>query len=174
MTQLSPTAMGPRPSRRLAGAVIRGVGPADRDALQAMFHRLSPDSRYRRFLSTAASLDVALRNVLDLDYVRRDAIVANLHGEIIGLAECHALRRSPTDVEVAVAVEDRFHRRGIGSELLDLVIARAVRNGATHLHASVLAENRPMLEMLNKIAPGAHKELDRGVVDLMFPLRPSA
>ena len=174
MKQLSPKAMGPRPSGRIAGAVIRGVDPGDRDALHAMFQRLSPDSRYRRFLSTAASLDVALRNVLDLDYVRRDAIVAVLDGSIIGLAECHALRRSPTDVEVAVTVDDAFHRRGIGSELLNIVMARALRNGATNVHASVLAENRPMIEMLNKIAPGAHKELDRGVIDLMFPLRPSA
>ena len=171
MTKLSPKAMGPRPSRRIAGAVIRGVHPADRDALRAMFHRLSPDSRYRRFLSTAASLDVALRNVLDLDYVHRDAIVASLHGEIIGLGECHAFRRSPTDVEVAVTVDDAFHRRGIGSELLDLMIARAAFHGATNVHASVLAENRPMLAMLYKIAPNAHKELDRGVVDLVFPLR---
>ena len=164
----------PRPSVRISGATIRGLEPSDRDALRAMFDRLSPHSRYTRFLSPAASFDVALRNVLDLDYAQHDAIVATLHGEIIGLGECHAFRRSPSDVEVAVTVDDAFHRRGIGSELLDIVIGRALRHGALNVHASVLAENRPMLEMLNKIAPHAHKELDRGVVDLMFPLRSSA
>jgi GNAT superfamily N-acetyltransferase len=166
-------ALRPRFSVKIAGAVIRGLQAADSDALRAMFDRLSPDSRYRRFLSPSVSFDVALRNVLDLDYEQRDAIVTSLHGEIIGLAECRAFRRSPADVEVAVIVDDAFHRRGIGSELLDIVIARAVGHGATKMHASVLAENRPMLEMLNKIAPRAHKELDRGVVDLIFPLRPS-
>ena len=164
-------ALPPRPSARIAGATIRGLEPDDHGALRAMFDRLSPDSKYRRFLSPAASFDVALRNVLDLDYVHRDAIVASLHGEIIGLGECHAFRRSPTDVEVAVTVDDAFHRRGIGSELLDLMIARAAFHGATNVHASVLAENRPMLAMLYKIAPNAHKELDRGVVDLVFPLQ---
>lgn len=164
----------PRASARINGAEIRSLESGDRDALRAMFDRLSPDSRYRRFLSPAASFDVALRNVLDLDYVQRDAIVATLHGEIIGLGECHAFRRSPSDVEVAVTVDDAYHRKGLGRELLDLVIARAALHGASNVHASVLAENRPMLEMLYKIAPYAHKELDRGVVDFVFPLQTSA
>jgi GNAT superfamily N-acetyltransferase len=175
VTKLTPTdALAPRPSARITGATIRGLEPGDRDALRAMFDRLSPDSRYRRFMSPAASFDVALRNVFDLDYVQRDAIVARLHGEIIGLGECHAFRRSPADVEVAVTVDDEFHRRGLGGELLDIVIERAERHGATNVHASVLAENRPMLELLHKVAPYAHKELERGVVDLVFPLPTSA
>ncbi|MEO5839102.1 MAG: GNAT family N-acetyltransferase [Acidimicrobiales bacterium] len=164
----------PRPSTRIADAAIRSLEPGDRDALRAMFDRLSPDSRYRRFLSPAASFDVALRNVLELDYVQRDAIVAVSQGEIIGLGECYAFRRSPSDVEVAVTIDDAFHRRGLGSELLDLLIARAAEHGAVNVHASVLAENRAMLDMLYKIAPHAHKELDRGVVDFVFPLQTSA
>ena len=164
----------PRPATHVPGAVIRSLEPADRDALRAMFERLSPDSKYRRFLSPAASFDVALRNVFDLDYVQRDAIVASLRGDIIGLAECHAFRRSPADVEVAVTVDDAYHRRGLGREMLDVVIARALRHGAANVHASVLAENRPMIELLYKIAPHAHKELDRGVVDFVFPLQTSA
>jgi len=112
--------------------------------------------------------------VFDLDYVRRDAVVAILDGEIIGLGECHAFRRSPTDVEVAVTVSDAFQGRGLGSELLDLMIGRAAQHGATNVHASVLAENRPMIAMLYKIAPNAHKELDRGVVDFVFPLEATA
>lgn len=167
-------ALPSRPSQRISGATIRGLAPTDADALRAMFDRLSPDSRYRRFMSPAASFDVALRNVLDLDYVQRDAIVALLHGEIIGLAECHAFRRSPADVEAAVTVDDAFHRQGLGSELLDIVIERALCHGAANMHASVLAENRPMLELLYKVAPHAHKELERGVVDFVFPLATSA
>ena len=57
---------------------------------------------------------------------------------------------------------------------LTTVIERAERHGATNVHASVLAENRPMLELLHKIAPGAHEELERGVVDLVFALQTSA
>jgi GNAT superfamily N-acetyltransferase len=167
-------ALRPRPSARIAGASIRGLEPGDSDALRAMFERLSPDSKYRRFLSPAASFDVAMRNVFDLDYVHHDAIVASLHGEIIGLGECHAFRRSPSDVEVAVTIDDAYQRRGLGSELLDLMIGRAAQHGATNVHASVLAENRPMIAMLYKIAPNAHKELDRGVVDFVFPLEATA
>jgi RimJ/RimL family protein N-acetyltransferase len=164
----------PQPSATIPGVTLRALGELDRDGLRAMFERLSPDSRYRRFLSSAASFDVALRNVLDLDYVQRDAVVAVIDDRIIGLAEGRAFRRSPADVEVAVTIDDAYHRRGLGRELLDLVIARAFRHGARTVHASVLAENRPMLELLYKIAPEAHKELDRGVVDIAFELPTSA
>jgi acetyltransferase len=164
----------PQPSAKIAGVTIRGLGEDDRNALRDMFERLSPDSRYRRFLSPAASFDVALRNVLDLDYVQRDAIVAVADDEIIGLAESRAFRREPSDVEIAVTIADAYHRRGLGRELLDLVIGRARRHGARTVHASVLAENRPMIELLAKLAPGAHKELDRGVVDFAFALPASA
>jgi ribosomal protein S18 acetylase RimI-like enzyme len=73
-----------------------------------------------------------------------------------------------------VTDDDAYHRRGLGRELLDLVIERAFHHGAANVHASVLADNRPMLELLYKIAPHAHKELDRGVVDFVFPLQTSA
>jgi ribosomal protein S18 acetylase RimI-like enzyme len=73
-----------------------------------------------------------------------------------------------------VTVDDAYHRRGLGRELLDLVIERSFHHGAANVHASVLADNRPMLELLYKIAPHAHKELDRGVVDFVFPLQTSA
>jgi RimJ/RimL family protein N-acetyltransferase len=163
-----------RPSARVAGVTLRALELHDRDALRAMFERLSPDSRYRRFLTTAASFDIALRNVLDLDYVQRDAIVAVAGDQIIGVAESRAFRREPSDVEVAVTIDDSYHRRGLGREMLDLVIGRARRHGARTVHASVLAENRPMIELLAKLAPGAHKELDRGVVDFAFSLPASA
>jgi GNAT superfamily N-acetyltransferase len=173
-TESTRRGLRPRPSAKIPAATIRAVAADDRDGLRDLFERLSPDSRYRRFLSSAASYDVALRNVLDLDYVQRDAIVATVDGTIIGLAECRAFRRSPSDVEVAVTIDDAFHRRGLGRELLDLVIGRALRHGARTVHASVLAENRPMLELLYKIAPHAHKDLDRGVVDFVFSLPTSA
>jgi len=121
-----------------------------------------------RVLVAVAAL--VLAGAASIPAASTEGAVTRWHGEIIGLAECHAFRRSPADVELAVTVDDEFHRRGLGGELLDIVIERAERHGATNVHASVLAENRPMLELLHKIAPYAHKELERGVIDLVFPL----
>jgi GNAT superfamily N-acetyltransferase len=117
---LAGRALRPRPSARIPGATIRGLEPGDHDELRAMFERLSPDSKYRRFLSPAASFDVALRNVLDLDYVHRDAIRRQLWTARSSASGNATRSEGPPPMSRSRSrVDDAFQRRGIGSELLE-------------------------------------------------------
>ena len=107
-------ALPPRPSARIAGASIRGLEPGDRTRCGRCSIACRPTAstggscrRRRRSMSRCATCSTLTT------YTVTPSSPA-LHGEIIGLGECHAFRRSPTDVEVAVTVDDEFHRRGLG------------------------------------------------------------
>jgi hypothetical protein len=61
--------------------------PGDGEALRRLFHRLSPETVYRRFMSPLARPEQARpERLLDVDHMDREAIVAVVAGEIVGVA----------------------------------------------------------------------------------------
>ena len=50
----------------------------------------------------------------------------------------------------ALVVADRWQNRGIGSELLDRLVARATARGVSVLVMDVLPENKQMLAMISR------------------------
>ena len=60
--------------------------------------------------------------------------------------------RSPEDrerAEVAVAVADSWQGRGVATALLDRLTERARAEGVRRFSAEILADNRPMLELID-------------------------
>ena len=61
---------------------IRPIGPDDHERLRASHARLSPESRYRRFLATKPELTSAdARYLVEIDGSDHFALVATLPGE---------------------------------------------------------------------------------------------
>jgi RimJ/RimL family protein N-acetyltransferase len=76
-------------------------------------------------------------------------VVADVHDEIIALGNVFPSGPDDGDVaEIAVIVDDAWHRAGVGLLLTNRLIAVARRMGFTTLVAYVLAENRAMLGLL--------------------------
>jgi GNAT superfamily N-acetyltransferase len=102
---------------------VRPVEPTDADALAEAFERLSPDSRYRRFMSATPRLSSrTLAYLVDVDHVDHEALVA-LDAETeegVGIARYIRLAETPDTAEVAVTVADDWHRRGVGTVLVAL------------------------------------------------------
>jgi len=136
-------------------------------------HRLTPESRYRRFFSPMPELSARqLRYLTEVDHRIHEALVAidPSTGEGIGVAR---FIRSPTDpriAEVAVAVVDNWQGRGVGTALLEALAVRGREEGVERFTASVLARNSTMLELLRQL--GDTTVLDRAgaVVDLQIEL----
>lgn len=142
---------------------LRPILPDDKDVLLSGFERLSPESRYRRFMTAIDRLTPEqLRYLTELDYVDHFAWVAFAPREPgapgIGVARYVRLRDEPEIAEAAVTVTDDYHGRGVGTLLLEALAAAAVENGIKKFRYYVLAENRPMLEILRNL--GAHVEVD--------------
>ena len=105
---------------------VRPVTPDDSAAVRDFLAGLSLDSAYRRFFTGLGSPSSTLvRHLVDVDHDRREAILAVLDGEVVGLADCTRLADGVT-VELGVVVADRWQRRGLGPRLARTVLELAV------------------------------------------------
>lgn len=131
-------------------AHLRRAVPADRDALDAFFRRLSPDSRRRRFLSVSPpGPELVARLVGESDPARGLTLVATRthDGEPRVVGTGSYLARSGRAAEVALVVADDLRGKGLGTLLLERLALVAVRHGFTRFWAVTSAENRPMLDV---------------------------
>ncbi|MEY2533984.1 MAG: hypothetical protein QOF29_1894 [bacterium] len=143
-------------SRRhgVPGVRIRPIGPHDRAALLAAFERLSPTSRYRRFLSPKPRLSEAeLTFFTELDPSQHRAVVAERPraGEIVGVARYVRTAGDAATADVAVAVIDDWHRRGVGRLLMTELIRLACRDGVPRLMATTHVENHASRRLLGSL-----------------------
>jgi RimJ/RimL family protein N-acetyltransferase len=155
--------------------LVRPVRPNDKELLRQGFDRLSPASRYRRFLAPVDELSEAeLRYLTEIDYVDHfawAAVRADRPGEGIGVARYIRLKEEPEVAEAAVTVIDEYQGKGLGTLLLALLGAAAVAAGIRTFRAYVLEGNVPMRDLLETL--GARTEFDSpGVVRFDVPLDP--
>ena len=127
---------------------LRCLTPADGHHVTDLLERLSQQSRYQRYFRLIRSLapaDVARFVALGPDHVAVGAFDGNL---LIGAAQYFRLSGRPDQAEVALEVADSHHRRGVGARLVHELARLAAGEGITHFTATVLAENRPVLELM--------------------------
>jgi len=155
---------------------LRPIGPDDRDSLAALFARLTPESRRRRFLSPKHGLTPReLAYLTDIDHVTHEAIAAidERDGTIVGVGRYAQFVNRAGVADVAVAVADELQGMGIGTALARRTAQRARENGFTLLTATTLRENRPARALLRRFGfcpRGSH----RGEIELELELAPIA
>ncbi len=137
-------------------ATIRAIRPEDAPRLQAFVQRLSPESVYYRFLVSVKELsDAEAAQLANVDYRQRMALVATLpegDGErVIGVARYAARPEAPDRAEVAIVVEDRYQRRGLGRYLVIQLATYARRHGIRVLTATLNANNTPIKQFIKRI-----------------------
>ncbi|MGH7948875.1 MAG: GNAT family N-acetyltransferase, partial [Candidatus Binataceae bacterium] len=153
--------------------VIRAIHRDDRERLREHFSRLSPESVYFRFMGPKRSLgDAELDRLTDLDFRNHVGLVATLRDggteRIIGVGR-YIRRKDPVRAEIAFAVLDEYHGRGIGTLLLEHLSRIARSAGIAEFEADVLGDNRRMLEVFAQSGFKVRRSFDSGVVHVYFP-----
>ena len=130
---------------------IRLAGPADFDAVKAMNEAMSPDNSYLRFFNLSRLAGEAeARRICRDSRPGRVALLALDAGEVVGCASYDTPSgpaEGGTTVEVAFAVADRMHHRGIATLLLEHLVSFARVHQITAFTAQTLSENTPMLKV---------------------------
>jgi GNAT superfamily N-acetyltransferase len=150
-----------------SSVLIRPIRADDGERLSASHTRLSPESRYRRFLAAKPELTVAdVRYLVDVDGRDHIALVATRQGpegeQIVGVARCIRIPERPNTGEFAIVVADELQGQRVGTRLLARLAELAVAQGMARFRATMLSENLPVQRLLAALAVGPVSRRQQG------------
>jgi GNAT superfamily N-acetyltransferase len=132
-----------------AQVVLRPLEPADAAQLAGLFERLSTESRYLRYFTSAPTLPPAhLRRLAAVDHRDHEAVGAFDGAVLVGVAHWFRSREDPTSADLAAEVADAHQRCGLGGLLVARLAQTAQAQGISRFTASVLSENHGVLALL--------------------------
>jgi len=136
--------------------LLRPIVPDDKQKLLEGFHRMSPESRYFRFMTSTDELtDDQLRYLTEIDYENHFALAALADDEPgepgIGVARYIRDTADPEVAEPAIAVVDDWQGRGVGTILLRELSSIARKHGIKHFRGIGLATNRRIIDLMTAI-----------------------
>jgi acyl-CoA hydrolase/GNAT superfamily N-acetyltransferase len=149
---------------------LRPVKISDEPLIKDFFYSLSDRTLNRRFLSKRKDMPhERLQDFVIIDYTQEVLILAVIGSEekeqIVGIGQYGIDEESHT-AEVAFAIRDDYHNRGIGTEMLSYLTYIARREGLLGFTAEVLTNNMPMLHVFEQGGFDITKKSDSGVYDL--------
>lgn len=130
-------------------AVLRPLGPDDREALQALFEATSADNLYTRFFGVGAE---TVTHHLDHLFSGDPSVITYVvvdGDRVLGVADVELL--DPQTAEIAFLVADDTHGCGVATLLLERAAADARRAGIDWFVADVLAVNHLMMQVFADI-----------------------
>ena len=149
---------------------VRPVRAGDEHALGAFFRSLSDDSRWFRFFGGSGEsflADAARRfSMVDGGTFGLVAIAQGAAG-IVGHATYVPTRAG--HAEIAIAVADAYHGKGLGTLFLAHLAKAADANGVRIFDAEVLASNHRMLELVRESGFPVAVHPEPGQLRLTFP-----
>jgi acetate---CoA ligase (ADP-forming) len=157
-------------------AEIRLAQPEDCQAMMNFFTSLSGESRRRRFFGVSAPSDKLVTAFCDPSDLRKQlSLIVTRTGaagqQIIATGNYIAL--DDNTAEVALAVADSFHGKGIGTLLLERLTLLAVRNGFRRFRALTLSENKPMLDVFLNSGFECRRKHSDGYVEIDLSVIPN-
>lgn len=130
---------------------LRPIKPEDENRFNDLFKSLSAQSVRFRFFETIKEMSHdTLSRYCNLDYDREIAIVAQLDdSRLIGVVRL-ILDTEAKKGEFAVMVSDSWHGQGLGSKMMDYIIAIGIDLKLETIYSDVSPENIKMLNFCGK------------------------
>jgi RimJ/RimL family protein N-acetyltransferase len=152
---------------------LRPVEEGDVELLIHFFHRLSAETRYRRFHVPLTDVPESYVREMATYYARhhpdnRVALVAlaTEDGEqvLVGVARCHRDKERPDEAEAAIVVRDDYQGEGLGTFLLSRLVPAAQALGIRRLTALVQPQNVPLFHLIKKSGLRYEQHLEGGQI----------
>ena len=131
--------------------LVRPLRHGDVRTVMGLFERLGERSRRARFNGAKPCLSRSeLRQLASVD-PNHYVLVAHAEGDEQPVAIAR-LARNGNSAEIAFAVADAYHQRGIGSALAAELVADARAAGITEITALVASDNPSAVKVLRRLA----------------------
>jgi acyl-CoA synthetase (NDP forming)/RimJ/RimL family protein N-acetyltransferase len=157
-------------------AAVRPSTVSDWPAMRRFFDDLSPNARRLRFLAPIAASDELITQLCSNTDPRRGLTLIvcrrrNDEMHIVGVGSYFAT--APHVAEVAFAVDDEFHGKGIATALLERLVRLGSDQDFEYFSASVLPENFEMLDVFRDSGFQVHATTEAGTVEVRLSVHPS-
>jgi RimJ/RimL family protein N-acetyltransferase len=134
--------------------MLRSVRADDAEGMQAAIVHLSEDARYTRFMAPLRELSPAMLERAVRPVAGRDLALVAVAGDgaddvIVGGARYIGL--DDGSCEFAVTIIDAWQGAGLASNLMKELIRDARARGLKRMDGYVLASNRPMLALAQRL-----------------------
>jgi acyl-CoA synthetase (NDP forming)/GNAT superfamily N-acetyltransferase len=165
---------------------IRPAGPGDFDAVKAMHEQMSPDNTYMRFFNVSRlAAEEEARRICRAPGANHGALLALCGDEVVGVASFYVTENEDAEsgaaqpgaepggghtAEIAFAVADRMHHKGIATLLLEHLVSLARRQQITTFTADTLTENKRMQDVFAAAGLPMIRRYSEGVYKMTFPL----
>jgi RimJ/RimL family protein N-acetyltransferase len=150
---------------------IRAARHGDFAAVRDMHAKMSPDHRYLRFFSMGPfAAEQEARRVCRETAPDHAALLAVLNDEVVGCASYELADAGSRSAEVAFAVADDMHRRGICTLLLRYLVSLARDRGVRAFTAQTLRSNTAMLRVFADSRLPVQRSSAGGTYDLTLLL----
>ena len=156
-------------------ALIRPIGPCDRERLNEGLKSASARSIFLRFLSPVPRLSSSqLEYLTAVDHVRHVALIAVDPETEQSFGTARYVRSDADDetAEFAIGVGDRWMRIGLGTALLGALVLRACDAGVVRFTGTIHSDNTAIRRLVEKVL-GAYeaKFVGQGAMEVSVDLR---
>jgi len=157
---------------------FRPVKPTDEAKLSEMLYSLSSSSVRKRFFThTQTFPHKDVQRLTNLDYKNELAIVGVVPGpsgeDIVAIVQ-YFLDPKTRVAEVAFIVQDVWQAKGMGTFLLDYITRIAIQRGIKRFYATVLPENKAMLNIFYNSGYDINTDFDGSSYTLTYDLHEEA
>lgn len=154
--------------------LLRPITKDDTERWLDFMSRLSTHTKYLRFHhvpKNPTQQDAARQ--CSVDYHNSFAMVAEVirdhKKDIVAIGRYQRLPQEDS-AEVGFLVEETYQDRGIGTKLLEQLVATARENGISTFEADVLAENKEMIKVFTDYGFHVKRYLNSGEYRVTFPI----
>lgn len=132
--------------------VIRPIKPEDAELEVEFVRKLSPETKYYRFMNTMRELPPAMvTRLTQIDYDREMAFVAVIEedGKEYEVGVCrYAVNPDGESCEFAIVVADDWQKKGLARRLMGVLIETARDRGLGYMNGVFLSNNERMLKFV--------------------------
>ena len=144
--------------------------------MQRFIDRLSSASRRHRFFSETAPPADTIRSLCDSSNPSKQLtimVMRTIGAEPRIVAAGSYWARTADEAEVAMAVDDDFHGKGLGTILLERLAMLAIHRGFTRLWAVTHTDNLAMREVFRESGYPVHETYEGGDMQVELSLHPT-
>ncbi|MEW6440870.1 MAG: GNAT family N-acetyltransferase [bacterium] len=154
---------------------FRALKPSDEEEMRRLFYRFSDQAVYYRYFSPIKAMPHSrMQSYVNVDY-RKAMSVVGVAGDGRVVAEGRYVQPADSPyADLAFVVDEAYQGLGIATYLYKLLARLAKERGIKGFTADILAENKPMLKVIEKGGLPARARLEGGVYSLTIPFEPQS